>query len=208
MAKRLRLTASRVTSLPIATREYAIWDEGTPGFGVRVYPTGKRRFVYRYRAGVSRSAPSRMVTIADVRKLGLEDARRIARDLAGQVARGRDPSAEKRKTEVDRVRKRRFSDVRDDFLAKHADARLRPATTREYRRVLTREFGAIAEKPFDEVGRADIANVVQTIADRGRLRQANLARAIVRKLFSWAKAQGLCDTNPVTDTAPAGRDTH
>jgi integrase len=49
--------------------------------------------------------------------------------------------------------------------------------------------------------------VVQSIADRGRVRQANVARAIARKLFSWAKAQGLCDTNPVTDTAPAGRDT-
>jgi integrase len=207
MAERIKFTAARVSSLTIETREYAVWDEGTPGFGVRVYPTGKRRFVYRYRAGASRSAPARMVTIGDVRKIGLEDARRTARDLAGQVARGRDPSAEKRKSEVDRVRKRRLNDVREEFLAKHADARLRPATAREYRRVLTREFNLIAEKPFDEVGRADIAAVLQTIADRGRVRQANVARAVARKLFSWAKAQGLCDTNPVSDTAPAGRDT-
>jgi integrase len=147
-----------------------------------------------------------MVTIGDVRKLGLEDAKRVARDLAGQVARGSDPSAEKRHAELDRIRKRRFADVRDEFLSKYVDARLRPRTATEYRRILTLLFEPLAEKPFDEVKRADIADVLHSIAQRG-VRQANLARAVVRKMFSWAKSVGLCDENPVRDTAPAGRDT-
>jgi hypothetical protein len=70
MPERIKFTASRVGSLPIQAKEYAVWDEATPGFGVRVYPSGQRRYVYRYRAGASRSAPARMVTIGDVRKLG------------------------------------------------------------------------------------------------------------------------------------------
>jgi Arm DNA-binding domain len=111
--ERIKFTASRVGSLPIQAKEYTVWDETTPGFGVRVYPSGQRRYVYHYRAGASRSAPARMITIGDVRKLGLEDARRVARDLVGQVARGGDPSAEKRQSELDRVRKRRFADVCD-----------------------------------------------------------------------------------------------
>ncbi|MCB5176884.1 tyrosine-type recombinase/integrase [Microvirga lenta] len=205
MPERLKFTASRVGSLPIQAKEYAAWDETTPGFGVRVYPSGQRRYVYRYRAGASRSAPARMVTIGDVRKLGLEDARRVARDLAGQVARGGDPSAEKRQSELDRVRKRRFADVRDEFLAKYADPRLRPRTATEYRRILTRLFEPLANMPFDEVSRADIADALHAISERG-IRQANLARAVIRKMFSWARSVGLCDENPVRDTAPAGRD--
>ncbi|WP_165820280.1 site-specific integrase [Microvirga sp. KLBC 81] len=205
MPERLKFTASRVGSLPIQAKEYAVWDEATPGFGVRVYPSGQRRYVYRYRAGASRTAPARMVTIGDVRKLGLEDARRMARDLAGQVARGGDPSAEKRQSELERVRKRRFADVREEFLTKYVDVRLRPRTAAEYRRILTRLFEPLANTPFDEVTRADIADVLHTIAERG-IRQANLARAVIRKMFSWARSVGLCDDNPVRDTAPAGRD--
>ena len=203
--ERIKFTASRVGSLPIQAKEYAVWDEATPGFGVRVYPSGQRRFVYRYRAGASRSAPARMVTIGDVRKLGLEDARRVARDLAGQVARGGDPSAEKRQSELERVRKRRFADVCDEFLTKYVDPRLRSRTAAEYRRILTRLFEPLADKPFDEVTRADIADALHGIAERG-IRQANLARAVIRKMFSWARSVGLCDENPVRDTAPAGRD--
>ena len=45
MAERIKLTAGRVAALPVDTKDYAVWEEGTPGFGVRVYPTGKRRFV-------------------------------------------------------------------------------------------------------------------------------------------------------------------
>lgn len=202
----VRLTAARIAALSPEARDYAVYDETTPGFGVRVYPSGQRRFVFRYRAGKSRSAATRMVTIGDVRKLGLEDARRIARDLAGQVARGLDPSAERRQAEVDRVRKRPFSAVRDDFLSTYVDARLREKSAYEYRRVLGREFAPIEAKPFDEVTRADIAAVIQTVAARGKVRQANVVRAVARKLFSWAKANGLRDDNPVLDTEPAGQD--
>jgi integrase len=146
-----------------------------------------------------------MVTIGDVRKLGLEDAKRVARDLAGQVARGSDPSAEKRQAELDRFRKRQFAEVRDEFLTKYVDARLRPKSASEYRRILTRLFEPLATRPFDEVTRAHIADALHSIAERG-VRQANLARAVIRKMYSWAKSVGLCDENPVTDTAPAGRD--
>ncbi|WP_166802249.1 tyrosine-type recombinase/integrase [Microvirga pakistanensis] len=205
MPERIKFTASRVGSLPIQAKEYAVWDEATPGFGVRVYPSGQRRYVYRYRAGASRSAPARMVTIGDVRKLGLEDARRVARDLAGQVARGGDPSAEKRQSELERVRKRRFADVCDEFLTKYVGPRLRPRTAAEYRRILIRLFEPLASKPFDAVTRTDIADALHSIAERG-IRQANLARAVIRKMFSWARSVGLCDENPVRDTAPAGRD--
>jgi hypothetical protein len=147
--ERLKFTASRVGSFPIQAKEYAVWDEAVPGFGVRVYPSGQRRYIYRYQAGTSRSAPARMVTIGDVRKLGLEDARRVVKDLAGQVARGNDPSEERRRCELDRVRKRNFSNIREEFLDKYVDRRLRPKTAAEYRRILTRLFSMLDDKPFD-----------------------------------------------------------
>ena len=201
-----KLTIGRIGALVPEEKDYILYEDATPGFGVRIYPTGQRRYVFRYRAGNSRGAPTRMVTIADARKVGLEDARRIARELAGKVARGDDPSKAKRQAEAERARARTFGEVRDEFLTKHVDARLRVRSAAEYRRVLQKEFRAIEGKAFAEVTRADISGALQAIAGRGKVRSSNLARAYVRKLFSWAQASGLCETNPVADTARAGPD--
>lgn len=206
MANVAKLTAGRIGALTPEAKDYTLFEDATPGFGVRVYPTGQRRFVFRYRAGNSRSAPTRMFTIADAKKVGLEDARRIARDLAGKVARGEDPSQAKRDTEAARERARTFAQVRADFLAKHVDAKLRASTAAEYRRVLEKDFACLDAKPFDEVTQADIADAIQVIADRGKVRMANLARAYVRKLYSWAGAKGLSADNLAKRTEKAGKD--
>ncbi|WP_456013965.1 Arm DNA-binding domain-containing protein [Methylorubrum populi] len=116
MANVPKLTVGRVGALAPEAKDYVLYEEATPGFGVRVYPSGQRRYVFRYRAGGSRAAPTRMFTIGDARKVGIDDARRVARELAGRVARGEDPSEAKRQAETARARSRRFGEVRDQFL--------------------------------------------------------------------------------------------
>ena len=34
---------------PDPTRDVFVWDSKVPGFGVRIYPTGKRMYVFQYR---------------------------------------------------------------------------------------------------------------------------------------------------------------
>ena len=207
MSEIAKLTVSRISALVPQAREFVIFEAATPGFGVRVYPSGERRFVFRYRAGHSRGAPTRMETIGDVRKIGVDDARRHARDLAGRVARGADPAAERRAAAVERRKEETtFATVRADFLAKHVDPKLRQSSADEYRRVLKKEFAGLDGRPIASVTRADIATVLDGIAGRGKLRTANLARAYVRKMLAWACASGLCEVNVATDTARAGPD--
>ncbi|KQP24566.1 hypothetical protein ASF27_10730 [Methylobacterium sp. Leaf102] len=206
LANVAKLTVGRVGGLAPETKEYIVYEDATPGFGVRVYPSGRRCYVFRYRARTGGALVSRMVTIADDRKLGLDEARRLARDLAGRVARGEDPSHARAEAAVKAAARRSFAEVREDFLAKHVDARLKPSTASEYRRVLIREFAALDRKPFEDVTQADIANALQTIAGRGKLRTANLARAYARKFYSWARANGLCPVNLVKETERFGSD--
>jgi hypothetical protein len=73
------------------------WDEGLPGFGLRVTKNGHRSYVVQYRAGRGRGGTDRRLTIGA--GLTLDVARREAKKLLGQVAAGTDP-LQMRRTEA------------------------------------------------------------------------------------------------------------
>ena len=52
MAERQYLTLNKrtVDRLPVNGKDAAYWDRDLPGFGVRVYPSGKKVFVVQTRA--------------------------------------------------------------------------------------------------------------------------------------------------------------
>jgi integrase len=86
-----KLTKRAVEGAEIRSADYFIWCDELPGFGVRIYPSGKRGYLVQYRAdGRSRRA-----------KLGLhgpltcEQARKEAMALLGQVAKGGNPAEER-----------------------------------------------------------------------------------------------------------------
>ena len=85
---KLKLTAERVRSakLPMAvagsgrTTETTIADTETPGLCLRVYSSGKRVFMVRYRVGTGRDAMARRHTIGNADKVSL-GSRRSLRSL-------------------------------------------------------------------------------------------------------------------------------
>jgi hypothetical protein len=46
-----KLTKRAVDAAEIREREYFIWDEDLPGFGLRVLSSGRKRYIIQYRAG-------------------------------------------------------------------------------------------------------------------------------------------------------------
>jgi integrase len=71
--------------------EYFIWCKGTPGFAVRVYPTGKKIFVSQVRVGRA----TRRVKIGAYGPFTVEQARSRAEEIGRAAAEGRDPQREK-----------------------------------------------------------------------------------------------------------------
>lgn len=83
-----KLTKRAVESVETGTADYIVWDEDLPGFGLRVFASGKRSYVVQYRA----AGRSRRYTIGLHGVWTPETARREAKVLLGQVARGGNPS--------------------------------------------------------------------------------------------------------------------
>ena len=90
----------KLTKRLIETLEYGAadgkkdirWDSEISGFGIRLYPSGKKSFVLSYR----QHGTKRHFTIGQYGNITLEQARELARKKFGEVADGKDPLLLKR----------------------------------------------------------------------------------------------------------------
>src|ERR1051325_7836224 len=85
------LTKRAVDAAKPQADRYFIWCGSTPGFGVRVYPSGRKVFVAQVRVGRAQ----RRVTIGPYGPFTVEQARARADAIIRAAAEGRDPQREK-----------------------------------------------------------------------------------------------------------------
>lgn len=97
-----KLTKKVVDGLEARDKDYFEWDDDLPGFGVRVWPTGRKTYVAQYRAGKQ----TRRFKIGVHGPLTVEEARKEAKAVLGDVARGEDP-------QLDRATRRKSLTVKE-----------------------------------------------------------------------------------------------
>ncbi|MHA7826182.1 MAG: tyrosine-type recombinase/integrase [Roseovarius sp.] len=177
-----KLTKRSVEALEIAEKDYPVWDAELPGFGVRVYPSGRKTYILQYRVG----RRTRRTTIGRHGVLTAEEARKEARRLLGSVAYGDDPSAEKQA-------KRRAPTVAglcDRFLDEYVDQHCKPTTARDYRSIIRRFIRPrLGPLQIAEVTRADVVAFHHALRETPY--QANRAASMLSKLFNLAEDWGL-----------------
>ena len=86
-----RLTKRVVDAADVCERDYFIWDDELPGFGLRVFASGKRSYLIQYRA----AGRTRRCTIGMHGVWAPETARQEAKVQLGRVAQGDNPSEER-----------------------------------------------------------------------------------------------------------------
>ncbi len=86
-----KLTKRMIDALEARDKDYFEWDDELPGFGVRVWPSGRRTYVAQYRAGKQ----TRRFKIGLHGPLTVEEARKEAKGVLGDVARGDDPQLDR-----------------------------------------------------------------------------------------------------------------
>lgn len=86
-----KLTKRTVDAADIRETDYFIWDDDLPGFGLRVFASGKRSYLIQYRA----AGRTRRYTIGLHGVWTPETARQEAKAQLGRVARGDNPAEER-----------------------------------------------------------------------------------------------------------------
>jgi integrase len=86
-----KLTKRIVDAAEARDKDYVIWDDELPGFGLRVFTSGKRSYVLQYRS----LGRSRRYTIGLHGVWTAESARQEAKVQLGRVAQGDNPAEER-----------------------------------------------------------------------------------------------------------------
>jgi hypothetical protein len=79
-----KLTKRLVEALEVQSKDYLLWDDDLSGFGIRVFPSGRKTYLVQYRA----EGRTRRRAIGQQGALTAEEARKEARKLLGDVAKG------------------------------------------------------------------------------------------------------------------------
>jgi hypothetical protein len=89
-----RLTKRTIEAARPEKGERFIWDVDLPGFGLRVFPSGRKSYVVQYKLG-GRGGRTRRIALGAHEKLTPEDAHKRAAKLLAAVADGIDPAQER-----------------------------------------------------------------------------------------------------------------
>ena len=199
------LNKQRITSLKPKTAVFEVMDGAERGLGVRVSPTAKKVWIYRYRM-----APTPNERAANkqgkLRRIGLGDWPLMDREAAVQeLIRQRDM----RKSGIDPLEARRatreaLSAAADiytvgklvtDYLERYAKHHKR--SWQEDERMLKKDvLSRWAARSAGDVVRRDVVSLVEDIEDRGSKRAASLTLAALRKAYNVAIDRGMLETNP------------
>lgn len=188
----LKLTQESVAKLPpsVDPRGEVIWDEDLGGFGVRIYPSGRKTFILVYGPAHRR----RWITLGRYGVVTASEARKDAKTKLADLSKGLDPRAA--------VIRRRTMPTFRAWAKEYADSlegkRKTLKTMRAYLELGATRFGA---KALDEITPRDVDLALSAIAKRGKP-TANRWLATVRAAFRTAVDKGVIDSNPVTPVRP------
>ena len=177
-----RLTKRLVDTAKAQETDYFLWDEEIPGFGLRVFATGKKSYLIQYR----KDGRTRRVSFGRYGTITPEEARKKARELLVGVGDGQDPAEE--------IRQNRYAPtvagLCERFMDEHVEGRCKPATRLEYSRLIELFIKpAFGNHKVAAITRADITRLHHDM--RATPYQANRTLAALSKMFNLAEIWGL-----------------
>jgi integrase len=199
---RIKLTKRVIDDLQPQAIDKFYWDIDITGLAVKVTPKGRKTFLVQYRPG-GRKTPTRKVSIGQYGTVTVHKARNAASQILGLRAEGRDPALERQQARH-RTASDRFSDIADDFLAKHASQnRTAEETARVIRRNALPKWGS---RSIHEIGKRDVNDLLDAVVARGSPVAANRLLAALRKLFNWCVSRGIITASPCAGVSAPHRE--
>jgi integrase len=212
-----KITKRAVDAIRASGREVFLWDDETPGFGLRAKPSGAKSFVVQYRNVQGRS---RRLTLGRYGVLTVEEARRRARLSLASVLKGEDPAENKllergALTVADLCREYLSKAERGLILTRRGDTK-RPSTLYTDRGRIERHIiPLIGRRTVKDLTTADVRKFVQDVIagkTAGEVQTPKRKRAIVRGgsgaaartkgllggILSYAVHEGYRSDNPAT----------
>ncbi len=146
-----KLTKRTVESAKPADRVTHVWDDALSGFGLRVFPSGRRCFVLKCRA----KGRQRWIKLGFFGELTPDQARRIAQNRLAELRAGRDPGEERNAARSAPT----MRELAERYLRDHAVPKKKPSSVSDDRAMLRLYV-------VSSLGKRRVADVTRSDVDR------------------------------------------
>ena len=166
------------------------WDDEVPGFGVRIYPSGRKAFVLSYRV----HGRKRFFTLGAYGPLTLDKARVLALRRKADLIDGKDPLAQREEA----TNAKTVAELCQLYMERHA-INLRTASE-EKRRIEQHILPRWGNVKVQALKRSEIANAHHSVG-KDRPYEANRRLALLRRILNRARQWGVVEEslpNPAT----------
>jgi len=216
------ITNSVVNSAVASGKINILWDSKMPGFGLAVYPTGVKSFVFGFRTPEGKS---RRITIGKASEaLTADQARKRARELHREVLNGGDPTSQKQ----ERQKALTINQLLDLYLESPTFAKKAESTKYVDKGRIERHIRPLLGKQYADLLSPDSIRRAQNDITKGKtaIRITTKARGIakvtggkgtadkavlvLRAAYSWAISERILKDNPAAPVKvdqPGQRDT-
>ena len=177
-----KITKRSVDAAAPADKEFFLWDDELKGFGLRVYPSGRKMYLAQFRAG----GRLRRVNIGLHGALTPELARTEAMKHLSDVRLGGDPATDRDKRKASPTMK----EFGQRFLKEHVAVHCKPSTYGEYKRSVELFINPkLGSHRIIDVTRADVVNLHQSMKTTPY--QANRTLGVLSIMFTVAHTWGV-----------------
>jgi integrase len=166
------------------------FDDDLRGFGVRVYPSGRKAFFISYR---NASGTKKRYNFGNFGEFTATAARKLAQELLAETRRGIDP-------QVDRQMKRdevTFEDLAERYLEEHSKDR-KLSWKDDAQRLRDHLLPAIGKRKLSEINLSQLQRLHSKIKKEKSPATANRVAALVKHVFTKAGEWKLISDNPTT----------
>lgn len=218
----MKISKRTVDGLLPTDNDYTEWDDDLTGFGVRVWPSGKKVYQVRYRQG----GRQRFFKIGEHGPVTPDQARREAQIKLGDVARGEDPQEEK----LTRRKSITVAELCDDYFAaaekglifgKGGGSKKASTLTTDRGRIDRHIKPLIGRKLVIDLTRADVVGVVRDVTEgktattgksgkprgvvnvTGGKGTAARTKGLLGGILTYAVERGIIEINPATGVRTA-----
>lgn len=167
-------------------KDMCLWDTEVKGFGLRVQPSGRRSYIYKFRTPDGRR---RNRKIGEPESLTAEAARRIVLGMVSDAALGKVVIDDKPKQKSITMRK-----MCDLYLEDYARLHKKPKSVEDDTRYIEKDIKPrLGSKSLSEIRSKDIVKIHSSLADTPI--KANRLLALLSKMFNLAEEWEYRDAN-------------
>ena len=198
----MKLKAATVEAIAATDKRQEIPDDLCTGLYLVVQPTGKKGWQVRYRHG----GVHRRMTLAAFPTLSLADARARAREVMAAASEGRDPAAELKAAKAPKPEDNRnkVATLIGQFAKRHLKSlKSGDVVKRELERFVVAPWG---NRDIHSITKRDVIDLLDGIADSGRVVTANRVRAYLNKFLNWCVERDVLPMSPATGVKPVAKE--